>query len=404
CMILVVAAIFAAVYIGMILGRIPGLALDRTGLALLGAIALFLCGAVDAHSLSDAIDVQTIALLFGLMVVSAQFRLAGTYSYIVRQIGKREFSPRWLLATILATTALLSSLLTNDVVCLALTPVVIEVCRHKQLDPIPFLLGVACSSNIGSAATLIGNPQNILIGQTLSLSFSRYLLDSLVPVFVSMILLWGLISAQYGGRWRLAAESSEIAAPAFSRWQTVKGSLITLLLLVVFLDGSWPRDISVLAAAAVLLCSRRMRSREILGIVDWQLLVLFISLFIVNFALKEFGILEVIYSSMKLAGADLQAPGWLFVVGAGLSNIVSNVPAVMLLLPFAKHPFAGSALAIASTFAGNLLVIGSIANIIVIDQASRLGLHISWRQHARTGIPITLISLLCAGLWLWLRS
>jgi len=238
----------------------------------------------------------------------------------------------------------------------------------------------------------------------LGLSFSQYLLDSLVPVSVSLFLLWVLISLQYKNNWLLIGNGTEFAASSFSRWQTIKGGAITLILLAVFLAGTWPRDLAVITAAALLLCSRRMRSREILGIVDWQLLVLFISLFIVNFALRQSGFLHVFETSMQNGGVDMHHQGWLFLITAGLSNIVSNVPAVMLLLPYADHPSAGAVLALASTLAGNLIIVGSIANIIVVDQAGRSGVHISWKQHARTGIPITLVSLIIAGLWLWIRS
>lgn len=400
----IVVLVFAVVYFGMIIGRIPGFALDRTGVALLGAIVLLAAGTVGAGDLNEAVDVPTIALLFGLMVLSAQFRLAGAYSFIVRAVGKWELSPSGLLAVIVLTTAVLSAILINDIVCLALTPVVIEICGRRRLNPLPFLLGIACSSNIGSAATLVGNPQNILVGQTLGMSFSSYLLDSLPPVSLSLVLLWVLIVLQYRKNWKLAFDGLEIPAPPFSRWQTIKGAAITLLLLVVFFEGTWPRDLAVLTAAALLLCSRRMRSREILGIVDWQLLVLFLSLFIVNFALRESGALQALQTYLLSFGVNLHHPGWLFLVTAALSNLVSNVPAVMLLLPFAEHPSAGPVLALASTLAGNLLVVGSIANIIVIDQASRLGITIDWKQHARTGIPITLISLIIAGFWLWLRG
>ena len=144
-MIWIVVIVFVAVYLGMILGRIPGLALDRTGIALLGAIVLLASRAVAPRDLYQAVDLQTIALLFGLMILSAQFRLAGTYSFIVREIGKYAFDPPQLLAMILIMTAALSALLINDIVCLAVTPVVIEICQRRRLDAIPFLLGVACS-------------------------------------------------------------------------------------------------------------------------------------------------------------------------------------------------------------------------------------------------------------------
>lgn len=403
-MIWIVVTVFVVVYLGMILGRIPGLALDRTGVALLGAIVLLATGTVEAGNLTNVIDIPTIALLFGLMVLSAQFRLAGTYSYIVRAVGEFELKPSQLLAVVIATTALLSSLLINDVVCLAMTPVVIEICIRRQLDPVPFLLGVACASNIGSAATLVGNPQNILVGQALDLSFSGYLLDSVVPVAVSLCLLWLVIVIQYKTRWRAEGNEIEIDIPEFSRWQTSKGGIIALIILALFLSGAWPRDLVALSGAGILLLSRRMRSREMLGIVDWQLLLLFASLFIVNFALRESSVLNSMQLSLQNAGVNLHSPNWLFVISAGLSNIVSNVPAVMLLLPFASHPSAGPILALASTLAGNLIVVGSIANIIVIEQAHRLGVNISWKRHAFTGIPVALLSLTVAGLWLWFRS
>jgi Na+/H+ antiporter NhaD/arsenite permease-like protein len=400
----IVPIVFAAVYLGMILGRIPGLALDRTGVAMLGAIVLLASGRIEVRQLPLAIDIGTISLLFGLMILSAQFRLAGTYSFIVREVGKRDLPVSSLLAAILLATAALSALLINDIVCLAMTPVVIEICSRRGIDPVPFLLGVACSSNIGSAATLVGNPQNILVGQALKLSFSDYLLNSLVPVLLSLVLLWSILCHQYRDRWHAPMAKPEVTVPPFSKRQTVKGGAAAIFLLAVFIIGIWPRDLAALSIAGLLLCSRRMRSREILSIVDWQLLVLFISLFIVNFALRESGAIQAVQVFLQDASVNLRNPGWLFMASAGLSNIVSNVPAVMLLLPLAKHPLAGPALALSSTLAGNLLIIGSIANIIVVDQASRLGVHIGWRQHARTGVPVTLASLAIAGLWLWIRS
>lgn len=400
-----VIAVFLIVYLGMILGRIPGLALDRTGLALLGAIVLLAFGRVSTSELSVAVDIPTLALLFGLMIVSVQFRLSGFYSWIVRWTDDLRATPAALLALIVATTALLSAVLVNDIICLAMTPVIIEICCRRGLDPRPYLLGLACASNIGSAATLIGNPQNILVGQVLRLSFARYLLQSVVPVAVSLLLLWLIIVLQYRRRWKLAAEPvTSVGSPAFSGWQTGKGAFVTLALVALFLAGTWPRELIALGAAGILLLSRRMRSREVLGLVDWQLLVLFVSLFIVNFALRQSGQLAVIVEGMAGAGVDLGRPGWLFTATLVLSNLVSNVPAVMLLLPAAVHPLAGPILALTSTLAGNLLVVGSIANIIVLEQARQHGVDISWKEHSRTGVPVTLATLSVAALWLWFLS
>lgn len=169
----VAVVIFVLVYVGMILGELPGLALDRTGVALLGAIAMVMVGALPFADAWRAVDMPTLYMLFALMVVSAQFRLAGFYSELVRRIVRLKTSASGLLALVLIVAGGLSAVLTNDVVCPAMTPVLVEGCARRRLDPVPFLLGLACASNVGSAATLIGNPQNILIGQSLHLSVGR---------------------------------------------------------------------------------------------------------------------------------------------------------------------------------------------------------------------------------------
>jgi Na+/H+ antiporter NhaD/arsenite permease-like protein len=243
----------------------------------------------------------------------------------------------------------------------------------------------------------------MLIGQALSLSFSGYLLDSVVPSLVGLIAVWLVIVWRTAGRWEKATEVPAIESPPLDRWQSAKGLVLLGILTVLFLFTEWPREVLALAAAGVLLTSRRMASREILGLVDWHLLVLFIGLFVVNDALAQSGTLGALMSGLSSAGIDAGAPASLFVLTAALSNLVSNVPAVMLLLPYAEGSTAGAILALSSTLAGNLFVVGSIANIIVLDQARQLGVPIGWRQHARVGVPVTLVTLALAWSWLWLR-
>ena len=401
---LVVLVVFAFVYAGMILGRIPGLALDRTGVALLGAIVLVTLGRVTVAQLSTVVDIPTIALLFGLMVVSAQFRMSGFYSRLVRRIAEVDASPSALLALLIAIVGALSALLANDIVCLAVAPVLVEGCARRSLDPKPYLLALACAANVGSAATLIGNPQNMLIGQVLNLSFGGYLLDAGVPSLVGLGVVWGVICLRQRGRWRLEMEAPAVEITPFDTWQTTKGTAVLAFLVVAFLGAPWPREILALGAAGYLLCSRRMESREILGLVDWQLLLLFMSLFVVNHALGASGMTDAVTTALASRGIDLARPAWLFGASAVLSNLVSNVPACMLLLPAASHPLAGPVLALSSTLAGNLFIVGSIANIIVVDQAARLGVVISWREHARVGVPVTILTLVIAAGWLALRS
>jgi Na+/H+ antiporter NhaD/arsenite permease-like protein len=403
---LVILSIFVLVYAGMILGELPGLALDRSGIALLGAIAVLASGRLTVDEAWKAVDVNTVALLFGLMVVSAQFRLGGFYTETVRRMTAGDAAPERLLFWVVAAAGALSSLLANDIVCLAMAPMLIDACARRGLNPLPFLLALACASNVGSAATLIGNPQNMLIGESLRLSFAGYLLDGVPPSVVGMFVTWLIIRAQWRGRWALVSrgEATFAAARPFDRWQTTKGIVLLTLVIAAFLFSPLPRAVVALTAAGLLLLSRRLASREMIGLVDWHLLVLFIGLFVVNHAVERAGLLEAFFAGAASAGFDLSHSLSLFVVTPLLSNLVSNVPAVMLLLPVAEGPHAGALLALTSTFAGNLLIVGSIANIIVVEEALRRGVAIDWRAHARTGIPVTLATLAIAGGWLWILA
>ena len=371
-----VLAVFSVVYFGMFLGEIPGLKLDRTGIALLGAIALLATENISPTEAWDAVNVSTIALFLGLMVVSAQFRLGGFYTLVTRRLAGAEASPETLLAMLVGVAGLLSALLVNDVVCLAVAPLLIEGCARRGLNPVPFLLALACSANVGSAATLIGNPQNMLIGQVLKLSFMGYLSISFVPVALGLVAVWLVICLLYKNRWRKETPVPHVEEPEIDGWQMSKGIAVLALIILAFLFTSWPRDIVALAAAGFLLTSRRMATRDVLGLVDWQLIVLFIGLFVVNHALESSGLLAHAMSRARASGLDMGNPVLLFGTTVILSNLVSNVPAVMLLLHTTTHPLSGPVLALASTLAGNLLIVGSIANIIVVDIAKRSGVII----------------------------
>jgi Na+/H+ antiporter NhaD/arsenite permease-like protein len=400
-------AVFILVYAGMLLGRLPRLQLDRSGVALLGAIVLVAGGVLPLEDAVASVDIGTVALLFALMVVSAQLRLGGFYTRVTRAITTLDLSPRALLAALVAVVGLLSAVFSNDVICLAVAPVLLEACVRRGLDPVPFLLALACAANVGSAATLIGNPQNMLVGQALDLSFSGYLL-AVTPVCVAgLAATWALIAWQSEGHWEAGRDvpaEVTIRTPAFNRWQTTKGLLVVAGLLYAFLFEPWPRELVALAGAGILLMSRKLHSRDMLALVDWQLLVLFAGLFVVNAALQQTDLPREVVEAMERGGVHVAHPAWLFALTVVLSNAVSNVPAVMLLLPFSSHELSGVILALASTFAGNLLIVGSIANIIVVDAAARGGVTIDWRRHARTGVPVTLVTLAIAGCALLLQA
>jgi len=406
-----IVIIFALVYIGMILGGLPFLQLDRTGIAVLGAIGLVATESLTLEEAGRALHVPTLILLFSFMVISAQLRLGGFYTLVTEKLGALRAAPPLFLGALIALAAGLSSVFSNDVVCLAMAPVLIEICLNRGLDPLPFLLALSCSANIGSAATLIGNPQNMLIGETLNISFGDYLSDAAVPVGLGLLATWLTIALWRQGRWELDRERSGTEVEKdlrlewhadFDAWQTAKGLTVATLLFAAFLFSDWPRETVALAGAGVLLLSRKLHSRHMLGLVDWQVLLLFIGLFIVNHALETTGLPKQAVSALAETGLDLHDLWPLYGASFLLSNVVSNVPAVMLLLPMAVHPDAGLLLAISSTFAGNLLIVGSIANIIVVDAAARRNIPITWRCHATVGVPVALLTIAIGAACYWL--
>jgi Na+/H+ antiporter NhaD/arsenite permease-like protein len=407
-----VLIVFLVVYLGMILGGLPFLQIDRTGIALLGAIALVALGKVSPQEAAQSVHLPTLLLLFSFMVLSAQMRLGGFYTRVTRHIAALGVSPPALLALLIAAAAALSAVFSNDIVCLAMAPVLADACLKRRLNPVPYLLALACAANVGSAATLIGNPQNMLIGETLRLSFAGYALEAAVPVLAGLAVTWAVIALLSRGRWTLADDAAAVPEAerraadeaVFDPWQTAKGLLVAGALLVVFLFTRLPREVAALTGAGLLLLSRRLHSNKMLGLVDWELLVLFIGLFVVNHAFQATGLAAQAMAWLEAAGLSLASPPMLFAATFVASNLVSNVPATMLLLPAATEPWSGPLLALVSTLAGNLLIVGSIANIIVVDCAARRGIRIDWRVHARIGVPVTLATLAMAAAWLFLRT
>lgn len=400
----VAVAIALITYAGVAIGGFPGLALDRTGIALLGAIAMVATGVLSMQDAVMSVDLPTILLLYGLMVLSSQFRLGGFYTRVaLRTTSLLERPERFLLA-VMAASALLSAILMNDIVCLAFTPVVAVSVLNAGLNPVPFLIGLAAASNIGSAATIIGNPQNMLIGQLGMLDFRGFFLWCAPPAVLSLGASYLIIRAIYRKELSLRplpAGNRDADFPGFDRHQSVKGIIAAAALIGLFFTHI-PREISAISIAGLLLCSRRMHTRTILGLVDWHLITLFCGLFIVIRGLEMTNLPLMIVDSLAAHGIDLRNFFVLSATSGILSNIVSNVPAAMLLTKFldpAVHT-QWYVLAITSTFAGNLITIGSIANLITFEQAKEYGIEISFREHARAGIPVTLASFAVALAWM----
>src|SRR3954453_23892784 len=266
--------LFAITYAGLALGRIPGLALDRTGLAVLGAVAFLATGAISVEQAKAAVDAPTLAVLFGMMLLSAQYRQSGLYSTIGGRLARVAHPPPLLLGTIVVTP-LLSAVLTNDVICFALTPLLAGALLAARRPPLPYLLALACAANLGSALTPIGNPQNILIAQTLHLPFLPFVLACAVPVVLSLGALYLLVAPrlqQPDGRSDGGNAPTDLAAAAaesipLHRWQATKAVLLTVAAIALFLSPV-PAPLTALGVAGFALTSRRMQTRDMLAQVD----------------------------------------------------------------------------------------------------------------------------------------
>ncbi len=402
-----VVIVFVATYAGMALGRWPGLRIDRTGIAVLAAIILVGGGAISRGQAVAAIDFPTLAILFGLMILSAQFTASGFTDWCALRIAGIAGSPSLLLAVVVAVAGGLSSVLANDVVVFAMTPMLCAGLAARGVDPRPFLIALAGAANAGSAATIIGNPQNILIGQVGGLAFWPFAAACGVPALAGLASVYLVVWLVWRRRFVLAAPPSAPpagapAVPRLERWHLAKGLAAAAVLLVLFALPI-PHETGVLAVAGALLVSRSLASRTMLGMVDWHLLVLFASLFVVTAALAATGLPAEAIAALEAAGL---LPDTLVVMAplalAG-SNTIGNVPAVVLILSVWPAPPAQAlyGLAMLSTLAGNLLLIGSMANLIVAERAQAAGVTLGFVEHARCGVPMTLLSFAAAVAWLW---
>lgn len=399
----VIVVILALTYAGIALGRVPGLKLNRTGIALLGAIGMMIFGGVSTAEVVSYINWPTIFLLFGFFVISAQLRLSGFYHLVAEAISARLGHPAQFLGILIVVAASLSAFLNNDIVCFVFTPVVATALLRRQLNPVPFLIALAVASNFGAAATLVGNAQDMMIGQVAHLNFGGYMLWSIVPVLFALGCAYGII-------WMMSRENIRSSAPVpkdsdleqqpLNRPHTIKG-LVLLVVVIGLFFSPLPKEVIALAAAGIHLASTKFRTNDLLALIDWQVLILFMGLFVVTGSFQSTGYGDQAVQWLAHAGWNLNTPHLLILATTILSNLINNSAAVMLLLKVIdlSHPTTAYVLALANSFGGSLIVIGSVANIIVVQQAQQLGITIGFREFARLSIPATLIAL--GGLLLW---
>jgi Na+/H+ antiporter NhaD/arsenite permease-like protein len=405
----IVLLILFLTYAGMVAGRIAWLRVDRTGIALLAVIALLASSEMTLDDFGSAVDMPTLALLFAMMIISAQFAESGFIDLCARTITDHTGGRSALLALTIAIGGGLAAVLANDILIVAIAPLVIAGAQRRRLDPRPFALALAAATNAGSAVTLIGNPQNILLGAIGRLDFWRFLWVCGVPALFALLVVFSVLWLQWHRRIRpppAAGDAIAIAAVTehlLDRNQTIKGAVALLALLVLFMTPL-PREIGALIIAALLLANRKITSRTMIGAVDWPLLLLVACLFAITGQLNDSGIAAKVLAFLddhRLVPNNLAL---LLPFSLVTSNAIGSVPSAMLLLQIWPNPPPGVlyGLALLSTLAGNLLLSGSLTNLLIAEQADRMGAPLSFRDHAWAGIPIALFSLAFATFWLWL--
>jgi Na+/H+ antiporter NhaD/arsenite permease-like protein len=396
--------IFAGSYLALAIGRIPGLNIDRAGISLVGAGLMVASGALPLSEAYRAVDLDTITLLLGMMIVVASLRLSGFFAVANHWVGSRAGTPLVLLAAIVTTSGLLSAFLVNDAICLVLAPLVLELCLSLGRRPLPYLLGVATASNVGSVATITGNPQNIMIGSFSGIPYLRFALVLGPIAIVGLLLTIGLVALfhrdEFFGGTRLDFAPGRVAV---KRVLMIRALIGTLVMVGLFFTGLAPAEVAIVIGGLLLL-TRRIKSRRVYAEIDWSLLLMFAGLFIIVAGAEKALLGPAALAAA--AGAHLDQVPVLALVTAVLSNLVSNVPAVLMLKPFveglADRDRAWLVVAMASTLAGNFTVLGSIANLIVVQRAGAVGIVIGFRDYFRIGAPLTLVTLTLGTLWLWL--
>jgi Na+/H+ antiporter NhaD/arsenite permease-like protein len=399
---LLAAGLIVLTLLGVAVGRYPWLRMNRATMALVGATALALIGAISLEQAYAAIDLNTLLLLFAMMVINTNLRLAGFFRLVSGWVAARARSPRRLLALIIAASGVLSALFLNDTIVLVFTPLVLDLARALRRNPIPYLVGLVTAANLGSAATITGNPQNMLIGLSSGLPYLTFT-ARLAPVAVAGLgVAWAVLVLVYRAEFAGPGFEQPAALPARRYRPLLRKSLLaTALMLAAFVLGA-PIPLAALGAAALLLVTRRLKPQRVFVEIDWALLVFFAGLFVVTGAIETTGLTGQLFAvAQPLAQRGVAA---LTLVSMVLSNLVSNVPAVLLFRPlipqFPDPARAWLTLAAATTLAGNLTLLGSVANLIVAETARQRGVVLGFGEYLKAGVPITLLTLIIAVAWL----
>lgn len=392
--------VFAVSYVGLGLGRLPPFRVDRTGVAIIGGALMVLTGVLPWNDAVLAVDAHTLVLLFGMMIVAAYLRLSGFFSLVTLWAIRRAKTPRGLLAAVIGAAGILSALFVNDVVCLVLAPLILGMTRQLALPPVPYLVALATAANVGSVATLTGNPQNMLVGSFSNLSYRAFLLREGPIALLGLGCVFAVVWLVYRRELSAAFIPREVKNRISVHYPLMLKTVAAVgVMQIAFLAGV-PIALVAIAGAAYSLFTRSVKPEKVYREVNWQLLVLFVGLFVLTAGIEKSGLVE---DLVHIAGAvGLGRPAMLTATTAVLSNLVSNVPAVLLLKPLVPtlgEPDRGwLILAMASTLAGNLTILGSVANLIVVEAAREAHIELGFLEYCRVGVPLTVLTLVLGWL------
>jgi Na+/H+ antiporter NhaD/arsenite permease-like protein len=394
---LLASLIFALTYLLISGRRLKVLPLNRPAAALLGTVLMVAAGVLTPEEAYRAVDYNTLVLLLGMMLIAAYFFLAGCFEWAADAILRRAGTPQRLLWLVVLASGTLSAALVNDTVCLMLTPLVVAVVVRGRLPLPPYLLALAMSANIGSVATLVGNPQNMIIGSLSHIPFLQFSATLLPVAAAGLVLQYAVL--RFGFHRALSEARIEVApgsAPPLDRRLALLSLAALALVFAGFVAGfnlAW----TALAGGALVMVLARRDTHQVLKQVDWHLLVFFAALFVVVEGFNRTGFPDQIYGHLReLFGTTAAAQAWNLAWFSALgSNVFSNVPFVLVagkwIAKFSQPELMWKVMALATTFAGNLTLLGSVANLIVVESA-RGHVEIGFWEYAKFGIPVTLLT------------
>ncbi len=390
--------IFVITYLLIAIQQVPGMKINRPAASLMGAVAMVAIGGLPASEAWAAIDPNVIIFLLGVLLLTAYLELGGFFEWTAWLVTRYVRSARALLAAVVAAAGLLSALFINDTICLVFTPILVMTLRSLELRPVPFLLALAFASNVGSAMTVTGNPQNMLIGVSSGIGYSAFLAAMALPSLGGLLIVYLVIAFAFRGELSTELRVTERAPAVLDRALTAKALVLFAAALVAWLAGYSLPGVAI-AAGTVMVAIARRDAAEAFARVEWSLLLFFAALFVVMGGVRELPLFQelTVRATTGLHGAPLHDAVAVSGVMTVLSNLVSNVPAVLLWLPVVPHlpneRLIWLVIAMSSTFAGNLTVLGSMANLIVAEGASARGVTLRFMDFLRVGVPVTLLTL-----------